>query len=289
MPKMRILIGPPACGKSTYRKQLVEQGWSYVNNDEIREKFPSWKERQVLDEVQRMAKHYMSFNNDIVIDNTNLNPKTVARWMALGRSFNYDIDIKRFFDIPWQEAVQRDALRPNPVGKSVIMQMYMDAEIFTDIAREVVIFDLDGTICDISHRRHYVFNADNDPNFKKDWKSFYGGICNDMPNPAVVEMYDLVRYSGRYDVIFMSGRGSEYRSVSEQWLEKFGLTDYHMLIMRPYNDSRTDWIVKKELYEKYVKPYYNVKFTVDDRLQVCRMWHSIGLPIFRVGDPDADF
>lgn len=29
--------------------------------------------------------------------------------------------------------------------------------------------------------------------------------------------------------------------------------------------------------------------SLDDRLRVCRMWHSLGLPVFRVGDPDADF
>jgi len=43
------------------------------------------------------------------------------------------------------------------------------------------------------------------------------------------------------------------------------------------------------LYEKCIKGKFNVNAVFDDRLQVCRMWHELGLPLFRVGDPDADF
>lgn len=27
----------------------------------------------------------------------------------------------------------------------------------------------------------------------------------------------------------------------------------------------------------------------DDRARVCRMWYAKGIPLFRVGDPDAEF
>jgi hypothetical protein len=54
-------------------------------------------------------------------------------------------------------------------------------------------------------------------------------------------------------------------------------------------DYRPDYIVKEEIYRRDIEPLYDVKFAIDDRLQVCRMWHSIGIPVFRVGDPDADF
>lgn len=60
--------------------------------------------------------------------------------------------------------------------------------------------------------------------------------------------------------------------------------------MRPKNDNRKDSVVKKEMFDKYIRDKYYIEAVFDDRLQVCQMWHNeIGLPLFRVGDPDADF
>ncbi len=59
--------------------------------------------------------------------------------------------------------------------------------------------------------------------------------------------------------------------------------------MRKGDDTRPDAAVKEELYSQHIKGKYNVVAVFDDRLQVCRLWHKLGLPLFRVGDPDADF
>ena len=61
------------------------------------------------------------------------------------------------------------------------------------------------------------------------------------------------------------------------------------LLMRPAGDYCKDSLVKAELFDKHVRHRYHVQGVIDDRLQVCRMWYSMGLPLFRVGDPDADF
>ena len=44
------------------------------------------------------------------------------------------------------------------------------------------IFDIDGTLMDIDHRRHYVEGD------KKDWKSFVDNIKHDTPNDPVVDI-----------------------------------------------------------------------------------------------------
>jgi hypothetical protein len=59
--------------------------------------------------------------------------------------------------------------------------------------------------------------------------------------------------------------------------------------MRHNGDYRKDVVVKEEMYNDHIKGKYNVTVVIDDRLQVCRMWHRLGLPLLRVGDPDADF
>ena len=43
-------------------------------------------------------------------------------------------------------------------------------------------------------------------------------------------------------------------------------------------------IIKKGMFDKHIKNKYNVFVIVDDRPRVVRMWHSLGLPVFNVGD-----
>lgn len=56
--------------------------------------------------------------------------------------------------------------------------------------------------------------------------------------------------------------------------------------MRPEGDIRKDSIVKRELFEKYVRPYYNIEFVLDDRNQVVEMWRSLGLKCLQVAEGD---
>jgi len=43
------------------------------------------------------------------------------------------------------------------------------------------------------------------------------------------------------------------------------------LHMRKTDDVRKDSVVKKELYDEFIKDKYNVRFVIDDRPQVVRM------------------
>ena len=52
------------------------------------------------------------------------------------------------------------------------------------------IFDIDGTLMDINHRRHFVEGE------TKDWKSFIANIKYDIPNPPVA---DVMRNLTNYD------------------------------------------------------------------------------------------
>jgi hypothetical protein len=52
--------------------------------------------------------------------------------------------------------------------------------------------------------------------------------------------------------------------------------------MRASDDNRADDVVKNEIFERDVAPFYNVQFTVDDRQRVVDMWRAKGLTCLQV-------
>jgi len=90
----------------------------------------------------------------------------------------------------------------------------------------------------------------------------------------------------RCDIAFMSGRSENCREGTKRWLESRLMPPLSQLYMRAAGDSRPDTVVKKELYEKYIAPFYNVRAIFDDRPAVIRMWQDLGFAdrIFNVGD-----
>ena len=141
---------------------------------------------------------------------------------------------------------------------------------------DVVIFDIDGTLANIDHRRMYVLEK------PKNWKEFHGRLHLDTVNTPVYELYQLCRM--RYTVILVSGRGEEYRKQTEKWLEDNNIYDYHALFMRNRADYRDDTIIKDEIYEQFIKPHFNVLFVVDDRTRVTKMWRDKGLTVFQCAE-----
>lgn len=133
--------------------------------------------------------------------------------------------------------------------------------------RKAIIVDLDGTLCNADHRKHFVESE------KKDWKSFYQGISDDKINEWCSE---IISKMVGYTIVFVSGRPDDYRKETEDWLYKH-LYGHFPLFMRESGDFRKDSIIKEEIYWKKIEPNYDVLFCIDDRKQVVDMWRSIGL------------
>lgn len=56
------------------------------------------------------------------------------------------------------------------------------------------------------------------------------------------------------------------------------------LFMRATGDHRPDSVVKLELFNKFVRDNYHVRFVLDDRNSVIGMWRSLGLDAFQVNE-----
>lgn len=47
-------------------------------------------------------------------------------------------------------------------------------------------------------------------------------------------------------------------------------------------DTRVDSIVKEELFDKYVRGKWYIKYVLDDRQQVVDRWYAMGLRVLQV-------
>lgn len=142
-----------------------------------------------------------------------------------------------------------------------------------------IIIDLDGTLCDVSHRVHFV--KEQPPN----WPAFFDACVDDTPNAAVVALYRAMTTS-YHRVIYVSGRPETHRAQTEAWLEHHRLNAHVALLMRPAGDYRPDQIVKRELFDQHIAGKHAILFCVDDRSVVVKMWRDMGLACFQVADGD---
>ncbi len=141
----------------------------------------------------------------------------------------------------------------------------------------MIIFDLDGTLADCEHRRHFVdpkkndyafwFNAKDggywaimatstldDPDgpvrWKPDWKSFYENCDKDLPIQQLITCFDEL--NDNLTVEIWSGRCESTREKTLRWLddnvyhnnENIEYINRH-LKMRPMGDPCPDYVLKE--------------------------------------------
>ena len=135
------------------------------------------------------------------------------------------------------------------------------------MAEEIVIFDIDGTLADISERVHHIRKN------PKNWNAFVAGMAQDKAVHSMIRLCNLL-YAGGLRIILCSGRNEKNRPETVAWLEKQGIP-YHELLLRKDEDFRSDAIVKREILQGMDKS--KILFVVEDRSRVVEMWRSEGL------------
>jgi len=140
--------------------------------------------------------------------------------------------------------------------------------------KRTVIVDIDGTLADISHRRHHIEGK------RKRWGKFFRDMDKDLPIPEIASK--VRQLSQNHTIILVSGRPDDYRAVTEQWLKKHKIP-YQKLYMRKSGDFRPDDIVKQEILNDHLRKE-DIKLVIDDRPRVIRMWRENGLEVEDVGE-----
>lgn len=78
------------------------------------------------------------------------------------------------------------------------------------------------------------------------------------------------------DVVILTARSAYYRSDTVRWLAQQGIP-YDSLVMRPADDLRKDKVVKRELLEDHVIPYYTPVKAYDDKKKNRKMFEKHGI------------
>jgi phosphoglycolate phosphatase-like HAD superfamily hydrolase len=138
------------------------------------------------------------------------------------------------------------------------------------------IFDIDGTLADVEHRRHYVTNK------PKNWKAWNANLHLDEPVKALVTLNNTLFDSGA-TVLICSGREEDVRQPTEEWLAEHGV-QYHEFLMRPAKNYERDDIIKGRMADHIESVYGPISMVFDDRDQVVAMWRKRGILCAQVAE-----
>ena len=130
-----------------------------------------------------------------------------------------------------------------------------------------VVADMDGTLADCTHRRHFV-----EPPSPPDWPAFNRGCVKDTVNVPVVNTFHALQNVG-YVGLIVTGRGEEYREATLDWLTRY-YVNFSRLYMRPAKDYRPDTEIKLEILAQIVEDGYEPFIALDDRDSVVKMWRG---------------
>ena len=294
MSKLILCQGIQGSGKSTYAKKWASEDPEHrvrLNYDDLRNMLgvywvPSREHMLKVMEnsflLEAMLKGY-----DIIIDNMNLNPKTVAKYEGIIKSWNdaqsnkYEME-KILFDTPVDECIRRDSLRNNPIGEVVIKRTwntYRNYIIQESIKKmkskemkqdpnlpHCILIDMDATL---------FLNTNGRPFYGDDLEPT--DILKDEPILPTITLVKAYQNTGNL-VIGLSGREDkpQIRACTIKQCENQGI-HLDALILRPIGSRKRGDASKKELFEDNIKGKYFVDFVLDDSTKVVQMYRDLGL------------
>ena len=144
--------------------------------------------------------------------------------------------------------------------------------------KQTIIFDVDGTIADVEHRRHFV-NGNND------WDSFRKETVNDTPVQWVCDIAKRFIAQGD-EVAFFSARNESEREITEKQISQWIGDGHKGVFLRPNGDYTPDDEFKSALADKFIDMGGKIDLIFDDRQKVVDMRRDKGFTVVQVADGD---
>lgn len=139
--------------------------------------------------------------------------------------------------------------------------------------RDAAIFDVDGTLVDVSSVLHHVMQR------PKRFDRFHGESIDCPPNLLAIEHYHRAREMG-LDILVVTARKRDWLFHTLLWLQENGV-EHTEIFMRDNRDDRKDYRVKADMLRE-IQRRWNVQFAVDDNPAVIELWRENGIPTITI-------
>lgn len=147
--------------------------------------------------------------------------------------------------------------------------------------KDIVIFDLDGTLADGTHRLHLLPKDNYDQTWA--WKPFNMACKDDAPIKDNIELCNALNWP--YTVIILTGRSDDAEKETRMWLQRHRV-EFYQLIMRGKHDNRKDIVIKEEVLRAIGLDRILCAF--DDSPAVIKHFRGLGITTHAVTEYDCN-
>ena len=133
-----------------------------------------------------------------------------------------------------------------------------------NILPKAIIVDIDGTLAKMQGRGPFEWHR----------------VGEDKVNQPIKDI--VLAMKKTHAVIIFSGRDGSCLTETINWLIENSIY-YDKIFMRDAGNNEKDSIIKRRLFDTYIKDKYEINFVLDDRNQVVDMWRKdLGLTCLQV-------
>ena len=116
--EMLIFIGIPASGKTSFYNYYYKNSYKHINLDTLKTRY----------QENLAIKEGLKYNDNFVIDNTNVTKRERAKYIAIGKENNYKI-IGYYFKSSIPECIERNEKRENKIPRTAVANKFNNLEI----------------------------------------------------------------------------------------------------------------------------------------------------------------
>lgn len=147
--------------------------------------------------------------------------------------------------------------------------------------KNIVLVDLDGTICNVKHRVQYIQKGP-----QKDNTKFHSLHVFDEPIRPIITLVEIFHSAG-YEIVFCSCRFDTELEKTREWIRTH-FTNKDLanarLLLRSKLDRREDHEIKPDLLKQAGISFDDIFIVLEDRNQVVKFWRDNGLTCLQVAD-----
>ena len=140
------------------------------------------------------------------------------------------------------------------------------------MSASVIVVDLDGTLCNVDHRRPLVTGK------HRDYDAFHAKLSDDPVNEWCKRLI-LAMHGTGYDVALVSARPKKYEFATRQWLTKNEVPFTMLYLLREDGSDTPDQEIKTAWARDF--GLENILFWVDDRKKVVDAIRSLGVTVLQ--------